>query len=118
MSTDSDRATPKSAEQEPPQEAAGAARLRESIDRGGSGDKVAFMDPAAAPLGTDAEAAGTPPTAAQVSMAMQEETGRAPEADRKPGPADMQGARSRPTAMWALLALVVLVIVVIAAVVA
>lgn len=44
--------------------AAGAAethRLRAAIDRGETGDKVAFPDPAAAPLGTDDEAAGTGP---------------------------------------------------------
>ena len=46
--------------------ASAAARLRDRIDRGGAGDKVAFSDPAAAPLGTDAEAAGTPPTEEQV----------------------------------------------------
>jgi hypothetical protein len=32
--------------------------LRAAIDRGETGDKVAFPDPAAAPLGTDDEAAG------------------------------------------------------------
>ncbi|MGE5537011.1 MAG: hypothetical protein ACM30I_00215 [Gemmatimonas sp.] len=36
------------------------ARLRAKIDAGRTGDKVPAMDPAAAPLGTDAEAAGTP----------------------------------------------------------
>ena len=35
-----------------------AARLREDIDRGLTGDKVNSPDPAAAPLGTDEEAAG------------------------------------------------------------
>ncbi|MQT14689.1 hypothetical protein [Segnochrobactrum spirostomi] len=35
-------------------------RLRKAIDGGRSGDKVPFSDPAAAPLGTDDEAAGTP----------------------------------------------------------
>ena len=35
-------------------------RLRDKIDRGETGDKVAAPDPAAAPLHTDAEAAGTP----------------------------------------------------------
>lgn len=39
--------------------AAEAHRLRAAIDRGETGDKVAFPDPAAAPLGTDDEAAGT-----------------------------------------------------------
>jgi hypothetical protein len=37
-----------------------AARLRADIDRGRTGDKVDWPDPAAAPLGTDDEAAGTP----------------------------------------------------------
>ena len=35
-------------------------RLRVDIDRGRTGDKVDWPDPAAAPLGTDDEAAGTP----------------------------------------------------------
>ena len=36
------------------------AELRADIDRGLTGDKVRVEDPAAAPLGTDDEAAGTP----------------------------------------------------------
>ncbi|WP_109109709.1 hypothetical protein [Azospirillum sp. TSO35-2] len=40
---------------------AGANRLRADIDRGLTGDKVPATDPAAAPLGTDDEAAGTAP---------------------------------------------------------
>ena len=35
-------------------------QLRNDIDQGRTGDKVAFPDPAVAPLGTDEEAAGTP----------------------------------------------------------
>ena len=35
-------------------------RLKGDIDAGRTGDKVAGFDPAAAPLGTAAEAAGTP----------------------------------------------------------
>ena len=35
-------------------------QLRADIDSGRTGDKVSFPDPAAAPLGTDEEAAGTP----------------------------------------------------------
>lgn len=38
-------------------------RSRDDIDHGRSGDKVSFPDPAAAPLGTDDEAAGQPPVA-------------------------------------------------------
>jgi hypothetical protein len=35
------------------------SQVRDRIDRGETGDKIAFEDPAAAPLGTDAEAAGS-----------------------------------------------------------
>ena len=35
-------------------------QLRHDIEQGRTGDKVRFPDPAAAPLGTDEEAAGTP----------------------------------------------------------
>ncbi|MCE6953234.1 hypothetical protein LAZ29_20100 [Cereibacter sphaeroides] len=51
-----------------------SARLRHDIDRGRAGDKVPFMDPAAAPLGTDDEAAGTPPTPQQIAMAREHES--------------------------------------------
>jgi len=37
-----------------------ADQLRRDIDRGRTGDKVSWPDPASAPLGTDEEAAGTP----------------------------------------------------------
>ena len=36
-------------------------QLRDRIDKGLTGEKVSMPDPAAAPLGTDAEAAGAPP---------------------------------------------------------
>jgi hypothetical protein len=41
-----------------------ATRRKAAIDRGLTGDKVPGFDPAAAPLGTDAEAAGAPPVVA------------------------------------------------------
>jgi hypothetical protein len=37
-------------------------QLRHAIDQGHAGDKVRHSDPAAAPLGTDAEAGGISPT--------------------------------------------------------
>jgi len=49
--------------------AAAVDRLRIAIDRGETGDKVAYPDPAAAPLGTDAEAGGNPPTPREVRAA-------------------------------------------------
>lgn len=39
-------------------------QIRAEIDSGQTGEKVGFPDPAAAPLGTDAEAGGHPATAA------------------------------------------------------
>ncbi len=51
-----------------------AEELRHKIDSGETGDKVRVTDPAAAPLGTDAEAGGFPPTTQEVEMAIKEET--------------------------------------------
>ena len=48
-------------------------RLRADIDSGRTGDKVAARDPAAAPLGTDDEAAGTPPRPEDVALARRHE---------------------------------------------
>lgn len=51
--------------------------LRSRLDRGRAGDKVDFPDPSAAPLGTDDEAAGTPPSEGDVAVAAAHELGRA-----------------------------------------
>lgn len=40
-------------------------RLRADLDQGRTGEKMRHPDPAAAPLGSDDEAAGDPPTAEQ-----------------------------------------------------
>jgi hypothetical protein len=58
-----------------------ADRLRKDIDRGLTGDKTDYPDPAAAPLGTDAEAGGNPPTAEQMRIARDAETRRPSERD-------------------------------------
>lgn len=58
----------------PPEPPANPDRLRQRIDRGKGADKVDFPDPAAAPLGTDDEAAGTPITQEQLQTAMAHET--------------------------------------------
>lgn len=55
-----------------------ADALRHSLDRGRGGDKVDFIDPAAAPLGTDDEAGGHPPTREQIRMAAASELGPRP----------------------------------------
>ncbi|ARU00277.1 hypothetical protein [Yoonia vestfoldensis] len=58
---------------DPTDKAQNAARLRADLDAGEGRDKVAYPDPAAAPLGTDDEAAGTPASPAQLRMAQQQE---------------------------------------------
>jgi hypothetical protein len=51
-------------------------QLRHDIDSGVTGDKVKAFDPAAAPLGTDEEAAGTPPAPEATTAARRIERGR------------------------------------------
>ena len=63
-----------------------AERLHEDINRGRTGDKVPFHDPSAAPLGTDDEAAGMPPTREEIEMARAEEIGG--DASRAPAVTD------------------------------
>jgi hypothetical protein len=46
-----------------------SAQLRGDIDRGKTGDKTPGVDPAAAPMETDAEASGMPPTPEEVAQA-------------------------------------------------
>jgi hypothetical protein len=53
-------------------------QLRSDIDNGRMGDKVRVPDPAAAPLGADAEAAGTPLSSAEVSGAARDEIANSP----------------------------------------
>jgi hypothetical protein len=62
---------------------ASAAPLRGDLDAGHGRDKVTYPDPAAAPLGTDDEAAGTPITEEQLQMARAQEDrrDRVPETD-------------------------------------
>lgn len=53
-----------------------ADALRHALDRGEGGDKIDFIDPAAA-LGTDDEAGGNPPTREQILEAARHELGPA-----------------------------------------
>lgn len=55
-------------------------QLRGDIDSGRTRDKVTGSDPAAAPLGTDEEAAGTPVNAAVVSLVRSQEISDPPRA--------------------------------------
>jgi hypothetical protein len=77
-------------------------QLRAQIDRGDTGEKVGFPDPAASPLGTDDEAAGTPNSPAQVAAGV------------APGPSDRKAVRP---GIWIYVVLAIVVIVVFAGVV-
>lgn len=59
--------------------------VRGRIDRGETGDKVAAEDPAAAPLGTDAEAGGVPTPAADVGRSFEAEAVAAEGGRASPG---------------------------------
>lgn len=101
------------ADREQPRETPGSgAPLRGAIDSGQTRDKVMGSDPAASPLGTDDEAAGTPISAQQSDAAMRQETGRG--AGVPPEPATTStGGRSR-TGLYlagAVLAAIVLLLV-------
>ncbi|TWB71861.1 hypothetical protein FBZ87_106105 [Nitrospirillum amazonense] len=63
------------------------SRLREDIDSGRTGDKVDYPDPAAAPLGTDEEAAGTPtpPGAAEQARRVERAMAPPPRKGARPG---------------------------------
>lgn len=67
----------------PGDKTATAAPLRGDLDAGHGRDKVTYPDPAAAPLGTDDEAAGTPITEEQMQIARAQEDRRdqVPETD-------------------------------------
>lgn len=98
------------------------SRLRGDIDEGRAGDKVGFPDPAASPLGTDAEAGGTSPTPDEVARAQANETRDRPQAPSPGGarPVSSGGAdrrRGRGVATVAVLAGVVVVIVLLALVI-
>jgi hypothetical protein len=58
----------------PPSGRPTVAMLQGDIDSGRTGDKNLTLDPSAAPLGTDDEAAGTPPTPFHVAVARYYET--------------------------------------------
>ncbi|GLK73966.1 hypothetical protein KHC23_00970 [Ancylobacter dichloromethanicus] len=64
-----------------------ANRLRDDIDAGSTRDKVAFSDPAAAPLGTDDEAAGGAPAAERIVLG----AGTAPRASAPGSGTDERG---------------------------
>lgn len=61
------------------------AQLRDAIDRGQTGSKVPYPDPAAAPLGTDDEAGGAPTDPELIEQVMQRETANPARHDENSG---------------------------------
>jgi hypothetical protein len=72
-------------------------RLRKDIDRGRAGDKTDYPDPAAAPLGTDAEAGGHPPSEEELRIAREAEIHRRPSEGEEAAPA-VDRSWGRPSA--------------------
>jgi hypothetical protein len=58
----------------PPSERPTSAMLKGDIDSGRTGDKMPVFDPGLSPLGTDDEAAGTPPSAFRLALARHNES--------------------------------------------
>jgi hypothetical protein len=86
-----------------------AAQLRDAIEKGRTGDKIAWLDPAAAPLGTDEEAGGTPPAAEAVARAHRQETIRPAESRQQDGGGRMMMALIVGLALVAIALLLLLV---------
>lgn len=59
------------------------AQVRDRIDRGETGDKIAVEDPAAAPLGTDAEAGGSATAAEHIERSARLEQAGAHDAAKR-----------------------------------
>lgn len=70
-------------------------RLRKDIDRGRAGDKTDYPDPAAAPLGTDDEAGGNPPSEEQLRIAREAELRGRP-SEREDTSRSVDRSRGRP----------------------
>jgi len=92
-----------------------SAKLRDDIDRGKADDKVGFPDPAAAPLGTDAEARGASPTREELRMARRQEVedrADGPTAASEPRPVSLDepstGKQGGRTAILLMVALILL----------
>jgi hypothetical protein len=75
------------------------AQLKADIDSGRTGDKIPVLDPAAAPLGTDDEASGTPPDPAAVTMARRQSAA--------PGPSGEPERSARFGAAWIVVAVAI-----------
>jgi hypothetical protein len=79
------------------------AQLRRDIESGATGDRVAVLDPASTPLGTDDEAAGAPPSPALVEAVRKAERLAAP----PPGDPGQRTEAGLGLRLWAALGVAV-----------
>jgi hypothetical protein len=87
-------------------------QLKAAIDGGRTGDKVAEgFDVGLSTLGTDDEAAGTPNTPEQISLARALETRNAP---RPPAEQSAQASRAVGPVAWTIAGVCMLVVVILA----
>src|SRR3954463_13680412 len=96
---------------------AAAARRRAATDPGLTGDKVPGFDPAAAPLGTDAETGGAPPLAADDPPLP--EGARADPAGLAADPSgtDRGSSRMRARRFWPVIAAMLVAIAIVVAII-
>jgi hypothetical protein len=100
--------------EQPKEPPASGAPLRGAIDSGETRDKVPGSDPAASPLGTDDEAAGTPISARQSEAAIRQETGRGSAVPPEPASTTTTGAGPRVW-VWMVGAILVLIVLLLVA---
>jgi hypothetical protein len=84
------------------------AQERDRIDRGAAGDKIQAEDPAIAPLGTDAEAAGAITPARHIDRSARLQGAGGPERAAATG---QPRGRSRRTGLLIFVALVVIAVI-------
>lgn len=94
-----------------PRHSPNVSQLRDDIDSGRTGDKIAASDPAAAPLGTDDEAGGTPPDPQRVAAAQAQERAQGEAAEK---PDALQGGRSWVTPAIVFGACLILIVALVA----
>lgn len=90
----------------PPDGQSTSAQLRRDVESGATGDKVPVLDPAAAPLGTDDEAAGAHTSPAVVDAVRRAERATRP-ANTNPGSSIAPGAARGAMQLAGLLAFAV-----------
>ena len=83
------------------------AQLKDDIDSGRTGDKVAAGDPGLSPLGTDDEAGGNSPSPKQINLARRQEAAIGAAAGQADHPSKGMGSILIVGAVFVVMAIVV-----------